>query len=193
MNPTQRKIFIAYKKQLMTVALTWMGCFIVFVFAYLLVLAPQNKTKKEVENELSEAKQEYQFALRATQEEVKTQLKKGISKLQDKMHDFIIDYGDLANLTFDISRIASEQRISSFSIKTKYSGVSEIPECTYIGENELDINFISSFEQFTGFLSSLERHRPVVFVNDFSLSGAARDKERTSLNVNMNVVVFVRK
>jgi len=193
MKPTRRKDLIIYQKQLITVAMTWIGCFVVFLFAYLLVLAPQNKIKKRVEKELVNSKQEYQFASSATQEETKTLLKKEIDQLQNKVKDFIIDFSDLSNLSFDISRKASEQKITSLSIKNKYSGVSEIPKCQNIGENEIEITFTGSFEQFTSFLSSLERHHPVVFVDEFTLSRTSSDKEGPSLHVNMNVAVFVRK
>ncbi len=193
MNSTRKKDLIIYKKQLITVALTWISCFIVFVFAYLLVFAPQNKIKKRVEKEIAKSKQEYNFASGATQEETKIQLKKEIEQLQNKVKDFMIDFADLANLTFDISRIASEKRISSFSIKNKYSGISEIRDCKYIGKNEIEITFTASFDQFTAFLSALERHQPVVFVEEFTVSRASSDKNRTSLHVNMKVSVFVRK
>lgn len=184
---------MTYRKHFTTVALTWACCFIVFFFAYLLVLAPQNKSKKMAENGLAKTSQEYQSALKATQDETKIQLKKEIEQLQNKLKDFIIDFEDSANLTFDISRIASEKRIASFSIKSKRSGAVAIPNCKYIGENQIDISFTASFDQFTAFLSALERHRPVVFVDEFRMRRSLQDRNRTGHRVNMSVVVFVRK
>jgi len=194
MKSTHKKNLLIYKKQLMTMALTWAGCFVAFLSAYLLVLAPQNKSNKRVEKELNVAKQDYQFALKSTQEETRNQLKEEIKQLQNKMEDFIVDFEELTNLSFDISRIANERKFSSFSIKSKYNKISEIPNCKYIGESRIEINFRTNFERFTAFLSNLERHRPVVFVDGFSMSRQARGaSNRSSVSIRMNVSVLVRK
>jgi len=188
----RKKDLLAYKKQLITVAMTWACCFIAFLLAYLFVLAPQFKNKKNVEGELAMVKQDHSFAMRATQAELIAELKKEIEQLQDRANDFIIKFEDLANLTFDISKRATEKAINPFSIKNKYGKISEIPDCEHIGENEIDINFSSNFEQFTSFLSDMERHKPIVFVDNFTLS-QPRGRERQGLSVNMNVSVFIRK
>ena len=188
----RKKDLLAYKKQLMTVAMTWACCFIVFLLAYLFVLAPQFKNRKNVEDELAMAKQDYSFAMRATQAEPINQLKKEIELLQDQASDFIIEFEDLANLTFDISKRATDKSLNPFSIKNKYGKISKIPDCEYIGENEIDINFTCNFEQFTSFLSDMERHQPIVFVDDFILS-RPRGRKKQGLSVNMNVSVFIRK
>ncbi len=194
MNSAYRKNFIkSYKKQLMTVALSWMGCFVLFLFAYILVLAPQNKTKNAVEQKLAKAKQGHQSAIKATQEETRNESKREIEQLKDKLDNYIIGFEDAAGLTFDISRIASDAKISTFSIRNKQSRVSNIGDCEHIGENQFDISFTASFEQFTTFLNALERHKPVVFVDEFTMSRSAQDKSGTGNRVSMSVAVFVRK
>ena len=194
MNSAYRKNFIThYKKQLMTVVLLWIGCFVLFLFAYILLLSPQNNVKDAVEQKLAKTKQAYQSAVKATQEETRNELKEEIEQLKDKLDSYIIGFGDAADLTFDITRIASDAKISTFSIKNKNSGVLNIGDCKYIGENQFDIGFTASFEQFTTFLSALERHRPVVFVDEFTMSRSTQDKNITGNRVNMSVAVFVRK
>lgn len=192
MNSAGRRQSVNYKKHLATLALAWAGCFIVLFFVYLLMLAPQQKTKKNMEDELARINQEYQSALNATQDETKIQLKKEAEQLQGKLKDFLIDFEDSANLTFDISQIAREKRLDSFSIKSKSGGVSSIPKCNYIGENHIVISFTGRFEQFTAFLNALERHRPVVFVDEFRVS-RTNDRKETGHRISMSVAVFVRK
>ena len=192
MNPSRRRQSLNYKKHITTTALTWAGCSIVLFFAYLLLLAPQNKIKKNIEEELSKAKQKHQSALNATRDETQIQLKKEIEQLQNTLKNFVIDFEDSANLTFDISRIASELGLDSFSIKTKAGGVSKIPDCEYIGESKINISFAGRFDQFTAFLSALERHQPVVFVDEFRVTQAS-DKKGAGNRVSMSVAVFVKK
>jgi Tfp pilus assembly protein PilO len=180
-----------YKKYLTTAALIWAGCFVLFFFINMFVLSPQKKTKKQIEKQLAEQKQIYDSALKVTQEETRTQLNTQIEHLQNKLKDFAIDFQDSANLTFDISQIAGEKKVASFSIKPKGRyGVSAIPNCEYLRENHIDVSFTGSFNQFATLLNALERHRPVVFVDIFKMT---RSKQGDSGNkVDMELVVFVR-
>jgi len=181
-----------YRKHLTTLALTWAGCFILFLFTYMLALVPQQKSKKQIEKELSEKKQLYNSTLKATQEETKLKLNEEIQHLQNSLKEFVIDSKDSANLIFDISQIAGDKKVGSFRIsaKNKQGGV-EIPNCDHLREAQIDISFTAGFNQFATLLSMLERHRPVVFVDEFTITRS----ERGDLGhpVDMDVSVFVRK
>ena len=170
----------------------WAACFVVFLLAYLLVLGPQKSHIKHIENKLFEKKQVVESALRAAREETKIRLNEQIERLQSRLTDFVIDFEDSANLTFDISQIANEEKVASFSIKTKDSrGLSAIPDCSYICENHIEISFTGGFNQFATFLNSLERHRPVLFIDKFTITRSGQ--EDTEYQVGLNVAVLVRK
>jgi hypothetical protein len=182
-----------YKKNLTTVALIWAGCVIMLLLIYMLVLAPQSKSRKMIEKDLDEKKQQYQSALAADKEETKIQIRRHIEELQSRLKDFVVDFEDSANLTFDIGEIARDQQISSFNIKAKgKSGVSMIPNCDYICESEINIGFTARFNQFAVFLNTLERHRPVIFVDEFTVT-RSRNKEDFQHRSSLNVAVFVKK
>jgi len=184
---------LIYKKNVMTVALIWAGCFVLFFTIFMLVIVPQGKRKEIIEKELADKKQQYQSALEASKEGTKIQLKKRIEQLRNELEDFVVDFEDSANLTFDIGRIAREQGIDSFSVKAKgRSGVTGIPNCNSIGENYLNISFTGQFNQFVVFLNTLERHRPVIFVDGFTIT-SSRVRERSMHRANLNVAVFVKK
>ena len=181
-----------YKKHLTTVALVWAGCFVLFLFAYMLVLGPQKKNKKEINKEVSKKKQMYNFALKATRAETKLKLNEQIERLQSSLREFVINSEDSANLVFDISQIASDKEVGSFSIGAKDNlRNSEIPNCKHIFENRIGISFTAGFNQFATLLNALERHRPVVFVDNFSITRS--DKDDSGHQVNMDLAVFVRK
>jgi hypothetical protein len=98
----------------------------------------------------------------------------------------------MAGLTFDIGRIAKDTKIDSFSITPQNNRESkDMADSRYIGENQMNLNFKSSFNEFAVFLNALERHRPVIFVNGFSINHV----ERADLvnQVNMDLSVFVKK
>jgi Tfp pilus assembly protein PilO len=180
------------RKYLMTAGLVWAACFGVFLLAYIFVLGPQKNYKKSIENKLAERKQVYKSALRAAQEETKVQLNKQIERLRNRLKDFVVDFEDATNLTFDISQIANEKKVDSFSIKSKDSrGFTAIPDCSHIFENNIDISFTGGFNQFATFLNALERHRPVLFIDKFLITRSGQ--EDAEYQVGLNVVVFVRK
>jgi Tfp pilus assembly protein PilO len=181
-----------YKKYLMTAAMIWAACLVVFLLAYLFLLGPQKNRKKRIETELAEKKQVYESALRAAQKETKIRLNEQIGNLQNRLKDFVVDFEDSANLTFEISQIANEKRVASFSIKGKDNLVlSGKPDHKYINENHIVINFIGGFNQFATFLSALERHRPVLLVDKFTMTLSGQDD--SAFRVSLNVAAFVRK
>ncbi len=190
--PAKRPKNMQTRQRLMTAGLIWAACFVVFLLAYMLVLGPQKNHEKRIENKLNESKQVYESALRAAQKETKIRLNEQIERLQSRLQDFVIDFEDSANLTFDISQIANEKNVASFSIKSKDSrGLSTIPECNYICENHIVISFIGGFNQFVAFLNALERHRPVIFVDKFTMTRSGQDD--SGYQVNLNVAAFVKK
>jgi len=173
-------------------AIAWAACLALFILAYILVLGPQKSSRKRLESTLAENKELYEFAQRATQEQTKIRLHKQIDGLQDRLKDFVVDFEDSANLTFDIGRIANEEDVSSFSIKhNDKQGVSEIPDCTSICENHIDISFIAGFNQFATIVNALERHQPVLFVNEFIISRS--NKGESTYQVSLDVAAFVKK
>ncbi len=181
-----------HKKYLITTGIIWAACFVAFLLAYILVLGPQKNLEKSLENKLAERKQVYESAQRAAQKETKIQLNEQIEHLQSRLQDFVIDFEDSANLTFDISQIANEKKVASFSIKSKdIRGLSTIPDCKYICENHIVISFTGGFNQFVTFLNALERHRPVLFVDKFTITRSGQDD--SDFEVSLNVAAFVKK
>ena len=181
-----------YKKYFTTIALIWAACFTVFFFGYLLFLIPQSSIQRQIENKLSEKRQRYDSLTKVAQEENRIRVKDEIERLRNTVNDYAIDFEDLANLTFDISKIANEKKVTAFSIKSKGTdSVSPIQDCKNICESRIEISFIAEFNQFAAFLNALERHRPVLFVDSFTIS-LARQGE-SGCQVTMSTAMLVRK
>lgn len=180
------------KKYLITVAMVWAGCFILFLAVYIVLLAPQQKTKKRTESQIAEIIQKHNSALTANQEDNKQRKNEEIEKLRQTMKNFAYDLDDSPNLTFDISQIANENKVSSFSIKIQEDTRGEQKsDLKYIQESDIDISFTGDFNRFATFLNALERHQPVVFVDNFKITRSAVDD--SNHRTNMKLAVFLRK
>jgi Tfp pilus assembly protein PilO len=126
-----------------------------------------------------------------SQEETKAKFKEELESLQNKLKDFTVDSEDSPNLTFDISQIANDKKVESFSIKSQDdSRHSAALGLKYLKENQMDLNFAGDFNQFATFLNALERNRPAFFVDNFKITRSHR--EESGHKVNMRLAVFVR-
>jgi len=178
-----------HKKYLTNMIFVWAGCFVLFLFLYFIVLAPQNKTKKQILTKLAKMKKELVDAQQASQFKNQQNLKKRIEDLRENAGDFVINFEDSANLTFDISQVADGLKVTGLSIKSK--GNQPIKDCKSISENQIYISFDAAFNQFFAMLNELERHRPVVFIDKFAIT---RSNDNYSQNdVSMELSVFVTK
>jgi Tfp pilus assembly protein PilO len=181
-----------YKKYLTRTAIVWAACLALFALAYIFVLGPQIDSIKRIENEITKKKQQYEMAQLAAREQTKAKLNEEIEGMRDILRDFVVDLEDSANLTFDIGQIANEEKVSSFSIKSKDKrGLLEIPDCNSICESHVDIDFVAGFSQFATFVNALERHRPVLFVHEFAIARSTRDG--LAYQVSLDVAAFVKK
>jgi len=184
-----------YRKHLRTTALIWAGCCALFLLIYITALAPQKESSKWLETLYLVKKQAYESAQVAARDETKSELNKQIERLQDRLRDFVIDLENSVDLTFDISQLAKEKEVTSFSIssvKGKDGRTdSEIPGCEHIGESFIKVSFNAGFNHFASLLNALERHRPVLFVDKCKIT--CPEQGGSNHSVNMELAVFVRK
>ncbi len=180
------------KKCCATVGLIWAACIIVFFFVYMIVLEPQRRAKKDVANQLAEQKRAYDSAVEAAEEQTQARLTKQVTDLQQRLKDFVVDSGESSNLTFDISETASGQQIDSFSVKSQSGGgPPSNTESDSIGESRFDVSFAAGFNQFAAFLNALERHKPALLVDSFSITRS--DQPNEGHKVKLNIAALVRK
>ena len=173
-----------------TVGLALAACFILLFFAYMTLLEPQRQNRKSVANRLIEQKREYEAAQEAAKQETQDRLTSQLASLKNTLGRFVVDVGESANLTFDISEAAGRQRLRAFSIKSKPTRTTPgKAELTYITQSGFDVSFDAGFEQFTTFLNTLERHEPVLFVDKFIIDRAEKTGEGHSVTLDFAVLV----
>ena len=188
-----------YKTYLTKAAMLWAVFLGLCLLAYGIVLRPQNNSKEHLEKTLTEQKQVYASARRAAQEQTRIQLDEQIEQLRDQLKGFVVDLEESTNLTFDISQMASQENLSSLSVTTRAQrraskggvAVGAKSETHHINENHIDIKFNAGFRQFATFVNALERHRPVLFIDEFKITRSNQDE--SVFQVTLDVAAFVRK
>ena len=68
-----------YRKYFAIAALVWAGCFILFLFVYMFVLAPQKRSKEHFEKQFAEKKQIYNSAQKRRSRKLKSNWKNKLS------------------------------------------------------------------------------------------------------------------
>lgn len=185
---------IVYKKYLTITAIAWAVCLLFFVAAYMILLKPQADSKSHLGKKLTEKKLEYEAAEKATEEQSKIELNERIAQLRERLRDFVIDFENAADLKFDITQIAREKEVASLSVgsgKRAKASTKSASDANSIDESQIDISFVSGFNQFASFVNSLERHRPVIFVHEFKL--ARSNKDKSAYQITLDVRALVKK
>jgi Tfp pilus assembly protein PilO len=180
-----------YGKYLTTVGVAWGICALLLLGFYLFFVSPQNKARKQISRELAEKQQACESAEKAATEENKKRLAAQIENFRKSLESFVLDGRHSTDLTFDISRIANDRRVSSFSIGPRTDKTNpKLFGCSYISEEGLKIAFNAPFNDFAALLNDMERHSPVIFIDDFTIT---RAKAGDSLHqADMTLAVFVK-
>ena len=181
-----------YKKYLAFGTIAWAVCLLVFVAAYLVLLRPQAERERHLDKKLIDKKQELQAAEKATEEQTGIELKNQIASLQERLGDFVTEFGNAADLNFDITQIAREKEVASLSVgsgRSTKDPIRNVADSNSIDEKGIDISFISGFNQFASFVNSLERNRPVIFVHEFKLSRSNQNKSAYQVTIDVRALV----
>ncbi len=185
-------ILKTYRTYLTITAVAWAGCLVLFVAAYLIMLIPQKSREKYYDRTLTEKKQVYEYAQRAAQEQTKIELDKEIERLRERLKDFVVDFEDSADLTFAIGQIAKERKVAALSIGSgdkRAASKTPVADVNTVDETNIDISFISGFNQFAAFVNNLERHRPVFFVHAFKIARSNQDKSVYTVTLDVRALV----
>jgi hypothetical protein len=178
-------------KYIKVTAMAWSGCFVLFLLVYLFVLSPLNKSRRYIESEFRKIKDDADAAMLASQEQTKIRLNKQIEQLNNSIGDFVIEPGNISNLTYQISGISNKIGLNAFQVTPIGQNISIFDDCKYVSGQLYQVGFTASFNQFAAFLNALERYRPVIFIDTFSIT---RSREgRTNHMVDMQLAILVAK
>jgi len=172
----------------------WAVCFIILLLAYLFVLAPQERVRSMTDRKLNDTKNLAQSARDAAEEKNKEKLIGLLTDSEKELKEFVVDPENEANLTLDISRISSEVKLKAFNSNfaggnEAARGATRTDNFKHIAPRQISVNFSSSFNRFAFFLNTLERRRPVIFVDTFSITRSAENDSNNEVNMRLAFLV----
>jgi hypothetical protein len=177
------------KQYLKVTAFIWSCCIIVFVLVFLLVLLPQRREKNRIENEYRKIESSASEAFLAAQEQTKDRLKEHIKELNERLGDFVIVPGSTSNLTYEISGISNKLGLNSFQVAPVGESIMALDDCKYISGQFFNVSFTASFSKFANFLNVLERYRPFIYVDTFSITRSRQDSMEHDIHMQLAVLV----
>jgi len=180
-----------YKRLLIILVVVWGGAFVLLLGSHMFLMLPQQKESELLGKQLMEKRLRYDISKAADSEQVRAQLSEKVRGLTEELCRFEAEVDELDGLWFSISRIAGEIGVESFQSKgMDDESYSVIPNCYDIGTASTEVNFSGSFNKFARFINQLERYKPVVFIDGFTITRAR--KEGSGPEAKLVLSVFVR-
>ena len=176
---------------LKALAIAWSGCFIVFMLVYITTLRPLHKSRMQKQAEFTKVRADADLAVLASQEQTKTRLNEHIKELNERLGDFVIEPGSTSNLTYQLSGLSNKIGLNAFQVAPSGQSITTFDQCKYVSGQYYQVGFTTSFNKFARFLNALERYRPAIFVDTFTISRAGQDG--TEHKVTMQLAVLVAK
>ena len=177
-------------KYVFMIVATWIPCIALGIAFYLFALEPQMQQVGTLEMELTDARQLYSRAVEAARPENQLRLTQEAQKLNKRVADFILRPETAPDLAFEIAELASTTEVESFTMKPQdRAGLEALPNCERIGERRINVAFASHFHQFATLLNSLERHRPVLFIETFAITRPRQETEKPRIDMQLAVLV----
>ena len=182
-----KSIFI---KNLKITAFILLGCSAMALLLYTCLLIPQQKNKKMIENQLAEKKEAFANIKNLSQSNIAEKLRAEIEDITSMKNNFVAEPEIMNNLTFEIGQIADSLKINAFKIVLRKDGANDDQgKWKHIAEKHFAVSFQADYNQFANFLNSLERHKPVVFVDNFKIAKAGKDDEPADVRIGLTVLV----
>jgi len=184
MNPVHRKT-------LMILVLLWGGALIVFVAIHMFLMLPQRKESTLLGEKLMQKQLMYDSSRAAASEWARGILTQKVKELTGELDRFVAEVDELDGIWFSVSGIADEIGVDTFQSRGIDSeSYSLMPNCYDIGTASLEVHFSGSFRKFAKFVNQLERYKPVVFIDNFTISRSR--KEDSPPETKLILSVFVR-
>jgi hypothetical protein len=180
------------KKYIISAASVCVGGLALLGLLHSFVIGPKAVLANELENQISDKKAEYKTVIEIANPSAKEALERKFKTVCDRFDSFVIKHSEVGSLALHIKQIAGEVGVEGFSSKNKtINSYEKIGGCKEIEEGRILVNFKGSFAQFAEFVNKLERNKPVVFVDTFTVTHSAKTESKHSFS--MVLIFFVKK
>lgn len=173
-------------------AAVWGVCALAVIAFYLGVVFPSQRSVEQVSSRLDEITRRYEQASEFVRSRRLEEMRRHVVLRQEELAKYMV-VGDAArDNASGISQIAERAGIKGYS--TRYRGIcliAELDNCVYVGVSRIDISWKGDFEQFARLVNELERHRPVIFVDDFVISRPDNPAEGCQIALSLVILVDI--
>lgn len=171
-------------------AIAWGPCLVVAAAVYAGILRPQIDYHKELDAKVAKSRECYARAIEAAKEKDQSHLTGQVENLRNRVGDFVVSLADAPDLAFKIGELANEAKLASFGMRpASRHGPDASTSFERITEKHVDLTFAGSFPRFAAFLSAVERHRPVLFVETFAISRPVEKDSEPQASLELAVLV----
>ncbi len=154
--------------------------------AAFLLMVPESRSLDALTQDLEKIQQKHHSITETGSPQSKEDTIKHLEDVTRQLDDFVVDSEAAAKLTFSIRQIAADLKLNNFSSKRMESQSTEIDkELKNLGQIWIEVKFESSFNQFAKFVNQLERHYPVIFVEQFSLLRLQNEPKKASVKMGI--------
>ena len=156
-----------------------------------MVILPQNQKLQTLKMQVEKKQQDYAITQTMSSPQARHEKLESLVVAQDQLDAYVTVQESIGNLTLDIARLATQNKLQLFSSKESTGqAFKEIPFCTAIGHSNIEISFKSKFNQFATFLNQLERHSPAIMIDRFQITRSTQ-LAGSGHDVKMSLVVLV--
>ena len=128
--------------------------------------------------------------VQAAIEKDQTRLTQEVEALQRRVGDFVVPGLEAPDLAFTIGTLAHDAGLESFGMRPVNRMGGEAPRrWDHMDERHADLSFAGDFPRFAAFLNTLERHRPIVLVETFTISRPVDKGAQPQASLELAVLV----
>ncbi|MEN8126846.1 MAG: GspMb/PilO family protein [Planctomycetota bacterium] len=159
---------------MIAVIAAWAVFAVVVGGGYFMLYVPQKTELIQLQNQCAESQRGLNKAQLAAQEQTKEKMRLRREETDRLIAGFSTEHDRATELIFEVGQIANDLRLAEFSSKRrKQKDRATIGKSEMLSEAWLTVEFFATFDQFAQFLNRLERHCPIVFIEELSLRRAA--------------------
>lgn len=147
-------------------------------------LGPQRKAIRSIDGRIREVEQALISPKTNGHSSDVSALKQKLSSAQKNLSRYVVSPEQASDITVDIGKIAKQAGVQNLHSTNRMQGsYGPINECQRIREGRIQIKFKSSFSQFAGFISLLERNQPVIFIDYFKIKCSTANNSRNEVDM----------
>jgi hypothetical protein len=171
------------------VIVAWVLCLAALVAFHVTYVMPRGRTLAACRDETQVKSDRFSRLTRARSPKEQERRKTEQAAAEQKYADFVFGSNEISKLDFVIREIADRNRLQDFSARhtTTTTAIGTL-KLKQIAQSELIISFTGDFPSMLRFVNDLERHQPAVFVNQFTLRGAATKSDTLACDMECSVL-----